>query len=78
MDVFSLREELIGDYSRFARSFTTILAEDLRRGVDEAYSSGRYWPDPLIQINPRYKLVVPQFEIGPSRNQKPRTWRGFD
>lgn len=55
MDVFSLREQLIGDYSRFARSFTTILAEDLRRGVDDAYSSGRYWPDPLIQINPRYK-----------------------
>lgn len=55
MDVFSLREQLIGDYSRFARSFTTILADDLRRGIDDAYSSGRYWPEPLIQINPRYQ-----------------------
>lgn len=55
MDVFSLREHLIGDYSRFARSFTSIRAEDLRCGVDAAYGSGRYWPEPLIQINPRYQ-----------------------
>lgn len=54
MDVFALRQHLIEDYSRFARSFTTILADDLRQGVDDAYASGRYWPEPLIQINPRY------------------------
>jgi len=53
MDVFSLRKHLIDDYSQFARSFTTVRASDLRRGVDEAYSSGRFWPEPLIQINPR-------------------------
>lgn len=32
MDVFALRERLIGDYSKFARSFTTIQADDLRQG----------------------------------------------
>lgn len=54
IDVFSLRDHLIGDYSRFARSFTAIRADDLKAGIDAAYGGGRFWPDPLIQINPRY------------------------
>jgi hypothetical protein len=54
MDVFSLREQLIGDYSSFARSFTTIRADDLRTGIEQQYASNRFWPEPLIQINPRY------------------------
>ena len=55
MDVFSLRNRLIADYSQFARSFTSIRAEDIRSGVHAAYADGRYWPEPLIQINPRYR-----------------------
>ncbi|MEC9357551.1 MAG: DEAD/DEAH box helicase [Pseudomonadota bacterium] len=55
MDVFSLRKDLIGDYSAFARSFTHIRSDDIRSQVDEAFGSGRYWPEPLIQINPRFK-----------------------
>jgi ATP-dependent helicase YprA (DUF1998 family) len=55
MDVFSLRNQLIADYSQFARSFTSIRAEDIRLGVHAAYADGRYWPEPLIQINPRYR-----------------------
>lgn len=55
MDVFKLRESLVSDYSSFARSFTSILADDIRGGVEAAYNSNRFWPEPLIQINPRYK-----------------------
>jgi len=54
MDVFALRERLISDYQSFARSFTTIHADDLKKGVDDKYSSGKFWPEPLVQINPRY------------------------
>jgi Lhr-like helicase len=54
MDVFDLRHTLVADYERFARSFTTIAADDIRAQVDDAYASGRYWPDPLIQVNPRF------------------------
>lgn len=56
MDVFALREQLINDYSEFARSFTSIRAKDIKVELDLAYADGRYWPDPLIQINPRYRL----------------------
>ncbi len=56
MDVFSLRDTVVGEYKKFAMSFTTIYAEDIRRQVDAIYAEGRFWPEPLIQINPSYKL----------------------
>ena len=55
MDVFEFREKLIADYAAFTRSFTRIHAEDIRRFVDDAYQSGRYWPAPLVQVNPNFK-----------------------
>lgn len=54
LDVFALRENVIDDYRRFATSFTTIQAQDIKAKVKEIYASGRYWPEPLIQLNPRY------------------------
>jgi ATP-dependent helicase YprA (DUF1998 family) len=55
MDVFALRDSIVGEYRRFATSFTTIHAEDIRAQVEAIYSEGRFWPDPLLQINPSYK-----------------------
>ena len=55
MDVFSLRDSVVGEYRKFATSFTTIHAEDIRAQVEAIYAEGRFWPDPLIQINPSYK-----------------------
>lgn len=55
MDVFSLRDSIVGEYRKFATSFTTIQAEDIRAQVEAIYSEGRFWPEPLIQINPSYK-----------------------
>ncbi len=63
MDVFALRESLIAQYRAFARSFTTIRASDIRAQVDKAYQSGRFWPEPLLQINPRYKSGRPVSEL---------------
>ncbi len=54
MDVFSLRDTVVGEYKQFATSFTTIFAEDIRTQVDAIYANDRYWPDPLIQINPSF------------------------
>ncbi len=55
MDVFNLRDTLVEDYQRFARSFTTIRADDIRSQVELAYQGGRYWPDPLVQLNPLFQ-----------------------
>lgn len=54
-DVFRLRNDLIEEYSQFSRSFTRIAADDIRAKVDAEYEAGRYWPEPLIQINPNYQ-----------------------
>ena len=55
MDVFSLRDSIVSEYSKFATSFTTIHAEDIRAQVEAIYAEGRFWPEPLLQINPSYK-----------------------
>ena len=58
MDVFSLRDTVVGEYRRFATSFTRIHAEDIRQQVEAIYAGDRYWPEPLIQINPNYKRTT--------------------
>ncbi len=55
MDVFAFRNELVAEYSRFSRSFTHIRAEDISDAVDAADKESRFWPAPLIQLNPNFK-----------------------
>ncbi len=54
MDVFAFREKLISEYENFSRSFTTIKAQDICEAVNKAYADGRFWPEPLIQLNPNF------------------------
>ncbi|MFE8034676.1 DEAD/DEAH box helicase [Thiohalocapsa marina] len=54
-DVFSFRDQLIEEYGAFSRSFTRIAACDILQEVERQYAEGRYWPEPLIQINPNYQ-----------------------
>ena len=55
LDVFALRDSVVDEYRRFATSFTAIHAQDIREQVEAIYAENRYWPEPLIQINPSYK-----------------------
>jgi superfamily II DNA/RNA helicase/very-short-patch-repair endonuclease len=54
MDVFAFRDQLVSDYELFSRSFTQIRSEDIKDSVEEAYRGGRFWPAPLIQLNPNF------------------------
>ncbi len=58
MDVFSLRDSVVREYEQFATSFTKIFAADIRSQVDAIYAEKRYWPEPLIQVNPNYKRAT--------------------
>ena len=58
MDVFSLRDSVVREYKQFATSFTTICATDIREQVEAIYGEERYWPEPLIQLNPNYQRVT--------------------
>ncbi|MCS6899123.1 MAG: DEAD/DEAH box helicase [Myxococcales bacterium] len=55
MDVFALRDAVVDEYKKFATSFTKIHARDIREQVEAIYRRGKYWPEPLLQINPSYQ-----------------------
>ncbi|MBF0140164.1 MAG: DEAD/DEAH box helicase [Magnetococcales bacterium] len=54
MDVFEFRKRLVSEYEQFSRSFSKIMAEDMRSHVDAEYRNGRFWPAPLVQLNPSF------------------------
>lgn len=55
MNAFTFRDQIVRNYEKFSRSFVRIAADDISRVVDAEYAKSRYWPEPLIQINPNYK-----------------------
>ncbi|MGM0561143.1 MAG: DEAD/DEAH box helicase [Pseudomonadota bacterium] len=54
MDVFSLDQTVLKNYQDFARSFAKIRSQDLKTKVEELYATNRFWPEPLVQLNPHY------------------------
>ncbi len=54
-NVFQFRDQLIERYGSFSRSFVRIAASDIQAEVEDQYALGRYWPEPLVQINPNYQ-----------------------
>src|SRR5688572_17213784 len=61
MDVFTFRDTLVAEYQRFTRSFVTIRAADIEAHVDREYAAERFWPAPMVQLNPAF---VPGGDIG--------------
>ena len=58
LDIFALRDSVVDEYQSFATSFTKIQAADIKAQVEAIYAKARYWPEPLIQINPSYKRTT--------------------
>ena len=55
MDVFELRDKIIcGDYARYTSSFIEIADERIRTEVEEKFTAGLLWPEPLLQLNPSF------------------------
>jgi Lhr-like helicase len=54
MRAFEFDHRLIDSYARFSRSFSTIRSDDLKFEIDRQYDAGRFWPDALLSLNPRY------------------------
>ncbi len=55
MNVFELDRSLVDRYASFARSFSAIKAPEIEANVSALYEGGKFWPDPLITINPRFE-----------------------
>ena len=54
MKAFELDHRLIDSYARFSRSFSKVRSDDLKFEIDRQYDAGRFWPDALLSLNPRY------------------------
>jgi len=51
---FEFDRHLIDSYECFSRSFSSIRSDDLRSAIDAQFDAGRFWPDALLSLNPRY------------------------
>lgn len=55
MDVFSFRNKLIDDYSRYIHSFINIKDLYVRKFVSKNLEDGFLYPNPLVQLNPSFE-----------------------
>ncbi|MFB2833257.1 DEAD/DEAH box helicase [Aerosakkonemataceae cyanobacterium BLCC-F167] len=55
LDIFSFRNEVIGDYRRYIESFLKIRDPQVKEFVDRELEKGQLWTDPLVQLNPSYR-----------------------
>jgi len=55
LDVFELRDRLVGDYGSYVRSFIRIKDPRIEEAVERSLEDGLLWPDPLIQLNPSFE-----------------------
>jgi hypothetical protein len=56
-DVFALRDQVVGEYQRYVKSFINILDHRLSDFVSGELDQGRLWPDPVLQLNPAFERV---------------------
>lgn len=54
LDVFNLRERVVGEYQDYVESFVNILDPRLDRFVRDTLREGELWPDATLQLNPAY------------------------
>lgn len=55
MDVFALRDRVVGEYRRYAESFVEIADQHIRDEVEGALDAGLLWPHPRIGLNPAFE-----------------------
>ncbi len=54
MNVFDLRDRLVGDYASYTRSFIKIADPRISGRVESELEGGAFWPEPLLQLNPTF------------------------
>jgi ATP-dependent helicase YprA (DUF1998 family) len=54
LDIFDVRDRLIGDYKEFTSSFVDVRDVKVRNHVERLASLGHQWPDPWLSLNPNF------------------------
>ena len=77
MDVFELRDSVIGDYQRFIQGFLHIRDKRVRDLVEESLASGLLWPEPWLSLNPKFTVSATIDELVRSELLHPECGRVF-
>lgn len=77
MKAFDFDHHLIENYAHFSRSFSTFRASDLRDAISREYDEGRFWPDALLSLNPRYETGPSVDDLATSGDLDPATAQVF-
>lgn len=56
MDVFALRDAVIGDYQAFIQGFLHIRDDRIRAAVQVSLDDGVLWPEPWLSLNPKFTV----------------------
>lgn len=54
LDIFALRDAVVGEYRDFVTSFVRVREPRLRAFVEHELSSGRLWPEAILELNPAF------------------------
>jgi len=54
VDIFDFRNQLIGDYGKYVKSFIQIRDTRIKEYVESVLDEESLWPEPLIQLNPSF------------------------
>ena len=55
LDVFKLRDRVVGEYQDYVESFVHIYDQRIERFVRDKLDEGELWPDAVLQLNPAYE-----------------------
>lgn len=78
LDIFRLRDRVVGEYRAYAESFVHILDDRLDRFVRERLAQGRLWPEAVLQLSPAYAALGPTLgEFAAAGEVAPETARFF-
>lgn len=77
MKAFDFDTQVLSSYARFSQSFSTIRSQDLDNSIRRQYVNGRFWPDALLSLNPRYEAGPTADELARSGVLTPETAQVF-
>jgi len=77
MDVFGLRDRVVGEYRDYVESFVNILDEGIANFVHRRLDDGELWPDAVLQLNPAYLPGPTLGELADAGTITPQTARFF-
>ena len=74
LDVFELRDAVIGDYEAFVKGFLNIRDDRIQAVVEETLADGLLWPEPWLSLNPKFTSGGVGAGAAVLRAHAPRAW----